>query len=1818
MSKWKDKKKARAKARAELLARLSSKGTYVTGGKTPPKKKTKEERKTAQKNAKVQRKETSRSKNEEMSKLSEGRQKKALRQANKATESGNEKKATRKLNKANKIQKERETRNKAYEKYKDTKQDFISEREARLYRNDLMATRNDPEARAKVETSDTAKRIAELQARNEAMHPFASGVASTLTLVSPHDIAESKTAYDVGDMAGSKAYGAGQVAGLIGQAVATSPFTAGGNVLGVGLRRGAKEFAKRGGKTALVDAQGNISTGVRRAKSNIEFSKSDEEAKEVGKQGRYLEENVEPGGNDSTLFKQKRISKWNEDIMKQVTQKYGDANNVEWGTDNNGMLHYSANGNLDDILSYYNNAEKPTYTLDGNNYSKALDTVAEVAKGTGISFGTGGVFAGVSKSKNLAEDVIEDTTRNADNVVENVTRTVDETPSVKVEETVEPIKKNVYKPIGEKTTSSTSKKATMQNKTTKQYKVKAYNPETKKHEVVTVAAKDELEASEKIWNMGYKITDKNAFKKAEIEEKTFPVKTVSRNGNEEVIKTVRIPADTYEEAVKIAKEKGYGIAPAKRLKREGYDTKGRGMGSKPTEIDRTNVEVKRDADGKVLRDEKGNVMVSIRNTADKTDDAIKTEVETPIVKSADTTTSKVEDTVTPKAKETPSEVKTEATSKSLKSASNPNKAIVNAESRIAKVEQMKVGDTVRTSDVSITRTGKNSYEVDGTPQYSLEDVKEYLSNSTYDRSGVKSLKTRKDKYNGRLQSKENKVNNNKEVKVQGKVQDKEERLLQVEENSKLPETGVGATKADEPIADAKAEIKKLNEEHGVIREESPNLTPNKTKYGATSQAGDTVRNAEMTEVHPNIKPYLDEGLLDGEYAKYIVSNTKGMEKARKAVTDDLDTEYSRFKTIIEDDKRVRHKDIMRGIALMEEFAKKNDADKFKYVTSSMVGMLSETGQMLQAARIFNRLKPEAKADYALSLIKKFEKKHGVTYDMESAELKGLIKAVRNAKTKAEIETANEKLAIYLWNGVPPTFREKLDAYRYLSMLGNPKTHIRNILGNAIMYPVRQTAETLSVGFEKAFGSKFDRLGALEFAENLPKDTIVKINGKEIKALEDGKYLVDGKEVKFDYIENLVGKDKVNIQKLNKDKEFEDVVINNRTKTNKKASEEVKEFSEKAWKDNYKEILKQTKYFETVRPNESPVFKAKWLQKLYNLNSGALNKEDLFFSGSFFKREIRKYMTARNLTPADMVGKTYDDTIEYASRRSLEATYREANAVADWVNDVRKNLLTKSEKTGVNVAKTVGVLALDSTIPFVKTPMNILKQGAKQYSPIGVIQGAIRINKAKSSIELARAIEQMTEGLTGTAIMGLGAFLYSKGFIDIKAEGGKDKDYKNMLGVQDYSFKGKNGSYTIDWIAPQSMMFLTGCSLADVYMNKNGDSDEALNNFYSCLSALAGATQPVTELSMLSGINNVFGQMMTGTDRSVAGQLLENATTNYIMQFIPTLSGQIARTVSNERTISVATKGGTMQRQLNKTTDKALNKIPWASRTNQPYVDSWGRTENNGSDNFFLRFLYNAVSPGYYKKMKNSPVDDEILRLYDATKNSDVLPVVGSSWNKQYQQNVKADSGDAKELVLSEDDLTRFKKIRGQKQYADLEKLFKKDKYKTASDVNKAKMISEVYADAREYAREKVLVGDYVTKNEYAYSTLSTTKREVVDKYNVSASKLRTVSDKMSKYEIASNSPITTMAYTEKGLKKKALRELAQGTRTDENQTNLETASKKCIRLGISSTDLAKVKAKVKGEKKDDLVNAINNAYSSSEKRRAVFSVLAHSNWKNPY
>ena len=99
----------------------------------------------------------------------------------------------------------------------------------------------------------------------------------------------------------------------------------------------------------------------------------------------------------------------------------------------------------------------------------------------------------------------------------------------------------------------------------------------------------------------------------------------------------------------------------------------------------------------------------------------------------------------------------------------------------------------------------------------------------------------------------------------------------------------------------------------------------------------------------------------------------------------------------------------------------------------------------------------------------------------------LKKKLAGAKNRDKIDAVTYEILTNIADQMPSTWLDKWNAWRYLAMLGNPRTHIRNIVGNAIFVPAVKIKNSVAYVIESA------------------ADKVLKIGGK--KGIEKSKGMV---------------------------------------------------------------------------------------------------------------------------------------------------------------------------------------------------------------------------------------------------------------------------------------------------------------------------------------------------------------------------------------------------------------------------------------------------------------------------------------------------------------------------------------------------------------------------------------------------------------------------------------------------------------------------------------------------------------------------------------
>ena len=486
------------------------------------------------------------------------------------------------------------------------------------------------------------------------------------------------------------------------------------------------------------------------------------------------------------------------------------------------------------------------------------------------------------------------------------------------------------------------------------------------------------------------------------------------------------------------------------------------------------------------------------------------------------------------------------------------------------------------------------------------------------------------------------------------------------------------------------------------------------------------------------------------------------------------------------------------------------------------------------------------------------------------------------------------------------------------------------------------------------------------------------------------------------------------------------VLNPFSKTDKKYIDAGKESY-----NSIKDILKENnKSEEMAIQRKKRIFKNKIGEFLRKVNFTALAAEDALFSKLAYTRAYAKAVKARGLNPEAMSKEDDIKISEYAIEQALKATYRESNAVA--------NALEKFKR--LNAATYV---IGEGMMPFVKTPMNIMKQGV-EFSPIGVIKGItdMTVGVKNGKHTAAQAIDNLATGLSGTAIMAIGAFLASQGLLS----GGDDEEDQN------YALVIGDKSYTLDWAMPVAMPLFMGVEVFNAY-----DTGDVMSSFKNMIDGITKISEPLFNFTVLSSINKAIKNSSNSNSPMV--DMVINLMTSYAGQYVPSVFGSVARVIDDTKRTTYYQPNSNLPYAIDSFVQGILKKV--APATLQPKLDRWGNEVKSG--NVGQRVVENMLSPGYYSEKPSTNVDVEIDKMFLMTGDDSVIPPVA---NKKYTIN-------GKEHVFNAQEYTKFSKVLGHTAYKAVEEIINSNEYKFMLPSEKVATIKTAYDFAQEKAKAKM-------------------------------------------------------------------------------------------------------------------------------------------------
>ena len=507
------------------------------------------------------------------------------------------------------------------------------------------------------------------------------------------------------------------------------------------------------------------------------------------------------------------------------------------------------------------------------------------------------------------------------------------------------------------------------------------------------------------------------------------------------------------------------------------------------------------------------------------------------------------------------------------------------------------------------------------------------------------------------------------------------------------------------------------------------------------------------------------------------------------------------------------------------------------------------------------------------------------------------------------------------------FADRLNNIRYLCMLGNSRTHIRNLMGNVMMGTVTRAKDNVA--------------GVMQLA--LPQNERTKAVGTMLTA--DGRRMVNRAR---DYADNQMYSILYQDGRWNTDTGLQ------------------------AARNTY----------------TTPVGRA--IGRLSDINGGALEAEDNFFLRSAFGNSMASFLKARGYDSSifDATDEHSRAVLRQAAAQALEdareATFHEDNflstAFRNFSNDTRRH----------GPAGQIAYAVTEGILPFKKTPINIAKN-ALEYNPVGGAveaiyrgatgQGATRVMDAAAKGVTGTAI------LGAGYLLAKNGMLTGGASGDDRADNYNEMLGDQNYAVK---IPGK-GTYTLDWASPSSVPLLIGAQIAkdqedggEFNLTQTLDRMRQITQPVLETTMLQGLNDTLNSVSYADS-NDKLATLATSALGSFANQFVPTA----LGQVARTVDDTRRSSYGGGDTKTERDIGYNIRKMENKIPGLSKESEPYIDQWGREEASLDGTDDS--ARGMFLRGAYNMLSPGYVSSESITPVDEYLQGLYDSTNDSHVLP-----------------------------------------------------------------------------------------------------------------------------------------------------------------------------------------------------------------------------------
>jgi spore germination cell wall hydrolase CwlJ-like protein len=666
-------------------------------------------------------------------------------------------------------------------------------------------------------------------------------------------------------------------------------------------------------------------------------------------------------------------------------------------------------------------------------------------------------------------------------------------------------------------------------------------------------------------------------------------------------------------------------------------------------------------------------------------------------------------------------------------------------------------------------------------------------------------------------------------------------------------------------------------------------------------------------------PEVSKGLTDNAPTYEVKRNIDIQNKAVQMVKENA----SEAENFVLNESKPSAEHTATAVELIKKMQNEGNFEGAIRIADDVSKKLTEAGQAIQAAKLYENLSPESVLVKAKSFINKENKKANIfqkTKQLTEADAQTLYdtaKKMQNATGDAKQELSNEIASIlagYQNNSV----LKKLSSIQTQAQLLNPKTTTRNVIGNELFYRVERLTKMLATPIDIARST----LTGTERTVTMKKGNQKQYWSDWFKGAQAGwKGVQLGPDTQFQL--------------------------------------PVKTFNNK-WNPFYwgeKAVGATLKSFDYAAYNRAR------LETLYEM--GWLRAKREGAKGKELKQLAQKY--------ADNADNTI---LEIADQYGKYTTFQDDNVISKMAIGLKK---------GLNVSKDFGLG--DLVLKYPKTPGALMSRALEYspagfLKAAKEVATPIYMGRAKTLAENKELAMTVSRAITGTlGFTGLGYYFADKGFLTGRQS--KDKDVASLQksvgqgkyqmnlsaikrwvlsGFKNTSIKAGDLLYTYDWAQPIAVSLSVGTNM----------NQTPTDNVLSVGEQIASGAQTITEQPLLSGLTRLFGY---GDPLGGLQATAEGAASS----FSPTILNQFRQYTDNQ---TRSTKSdSSVQTAINLT----KNKIPGLDDTLTPKYDVLGEPVQNMEKNNIFNVFFSPGAQSTFKENPETKLILDLISSTGETK-----------------------------------------------------------------------------------------------------------------------------------------------------------------------------------------------------------------------------------------